>query len=353
MTLRLLVSVLVVAVTLACKTAEPRPSLEGPVEIAASGPAVSVAPGVELPAPPPLPAAPFGFKELDGPEDNPTTAEKVELGWMLFFDQRLSGDGSMACVECHQLEKAYASGNILDGTVSGVTNRRNSPSVLNVGYQTTFAWDGRLQTLESACDTFWRTQLDANPAEVAQVLNDVPVYRAMFVRAFGAPATPQSIPRALAAFLRELKNGNSPWDRFHAGDTHAMSKEAQEGSRLFVSKGCGNCHLPPLFADDDFHNVGVGDDPGRKAVSGAEVDRGKLRTPSLRNVALTAPYFHDGHATTLDDALALMLKGGNPNPRLDANLKPRKATAAEVKALKAFLESLSGQSTFGRRPTLP
>jgi cytochrome c peroxidase len=308
---------------------------------------------VALPPPMALPPTPAGLREVNAPDDNPITPEKVELGWKLFFDMRLSKDGTMACVECHRIERAYASANILDGTVAGATNQRNSPAVTNVGYQTSFFWDGKWATVEAVCEATWKGQLDADPATVADRLNEVPVYRAMFERAFGEAATPENVPLALAAWLRALKNGNSPWDRFKAGDASALSKEAQDGMKVFEVKGCGACHVPPLFTDDDFHNAGIGDDPGRRAVTRSASDSGKFRTPSLRNVALTAPYFHDGHVTTLEDAIALMAKGGNPNPRLDANLRPRKLTPREASALKAFLESLTGESTFVTEPKLP
>lgn len=309
---------------------------------------------IELPPARSLPVNPMGLQSVIGPDDNPTTPEKVELGWKLFFDKRLSRDNSMACADCHRIERAYASTNIADGTAGGAANRRNSPSVTNVGYQTSFLWDGRFATLEAVCDATWKTQLDADPPAVAARLNEVPLYRAMFERAFGEPATAENIPLALAAWLRELKNGNSPWDRFKAGDLGALPREAQEGAKVFQEKGCAACHVPPLFSDDDFHNTGLGDDdPGRRAVTRSASDTGKFRTPSLRSVALTAPYFHDGNATTLDDAIARVVKGGTPNPHLDANMRPRKLTPRETRALRAFLESLTGESTFRVEPKLP
>ena len=181
----------------------------------------------------------------------------------------------------------------------------------------------------------------------------MPVYKAMFERAFGEPATPDNVPKAFAAFFRALNSGNSPWDRAQAGDKAALSAEAADGFKVFAAKGCANCHSPPLFTTYEYENVGIGDDPGRKDATKADADLGKFKTPSLRNVALTAPYFHDGSGKTLEEAIALMAKGGNKNPNLSTRLKAQKLSAKEGKALKAFLESLTGESTYAAEPTLP
>lgn len=355
---RFLTCALVVAVfaTASCKTTEtpaPAPAAEPVKAEPAPAPAPPPEPKVELPDAPALPKPPQGVAETASPAENPTTPEKVDLGWKLFFDKRLSKDGSMACAQCHHIDKAYTSGEVVDAKVGGAMNKRNAPSMLNLGAHSSFYWDGRMPTLEAVSNAAWKGQLGADPATVATTLNAVPVYKASFVRAFGEPASADNVPKALAAWFRVLQNGNSPWDKAQAGDAKALSKEAQEGSKLFVSKGCVVCHVPPMFSDFDFHNAGIGDDAGRKDATKADADLGKFKTPSLRNVALTGPYFHDGSAKTLDDALALMLKGGNKNPNLDAKFKAQKVSPKETKALKAFLESLSGESTFTTEPALP
>jgi cytochrome c peroxidase len=354
--LRALPVVLAVAI-FSCKTAEtppPAPVKAAPVPVKAEPPPPPPEPKIELPAAPALPHAPLGVGEVVSPTDNPTTAEKVELGWKLFFDKRLSKDGSMACAQCHHIELAYTSGAALDAKVGGASNKRNAPSMLNLGAHSSFYWDGRMPTLEAVSNAAWKGQLGADPATVAKSLNEVPVYKALFVRAFNEPASADNVPRALAAWLRSLQSGNSAWDKAQAGDAKALSKEAQEGYKLFALKGCTTCHAPPLFSDFDFHSAGIGDDAGRKDATKADADVGKFKTPSLRNVALTAPYFHDGHAKTLEEAIALMAKGtgGGPNA-VDAKLKPQKLSPKEAKALKAFLESLTGESTFTTEPTLP
>ena len=310
-------------------------------------------PKVELPPAPALPATPAGLAEVKDPEDNPTTPEKADLGHKLFFDKRLSKDGSMACEACHHIEKAYTSGAATDAKVGGAMNSRNAPSMLNLGYHASFYWDGRMPTLEAVSNAAWKGQLGADPKTVAAALNEVPVYKALFQRAFNEDATAENVPKALAAWLRVMKNGNSPWDKAQAGDKAALSKDAQAGFTLFTKKGCATCHVPPLFSDFDFHNAGLGADAGRKDATRQDADTGRFKTPSLRNVALTAPYFHDGSAATLDDAIALMAKGGNKNPLLDAKFKPQKLSAKEAAQLKAFLESLTGESTYAQPPELP
>lgn len=333
-----------VVVSTSCTEKAPPPPPPPP---APAKPEPKPEPKVELPPAPALPAMPHGLPDVAAPADNPTTAEKVELGWKLFFDKRLSKDGSMACAACHHIDKAYTSGQATDAKVGGAMNKRNAPSMVNLGYHASFYWDGRMPTLEAVSNAAWKGQLGADPATVAKSLNDVPVYKAMFVRAFNEPASADNVPKALAAWLRALNNGASVWDK---DEGKGMPADAKAGFKLFASKGCTGCHVPPMFSDFDFHNVGIGDDPGRMDATKAEADKGKFKTPSLRNVALTAPYFHDGHAKTLAEAIALMAKG---NAKLDPKFKPQKLSAKEAKQLEAFLGALTGESTFTTEPSLP
>lgn len=338
----------------ACKTAEtPAPAPATLVEAPSPAAALAPEPVVALAPSPALPKTPVGLADAPANETNPTTADKVALGWQLFFDPRLSKDGSMACAACHHPDKAYTTGQAVDAKVGGALNTRNAPSMLNLAFHPTFYWDGRMPTLEAVSSAAWKGQLGADPATVAAALNAVPVYRASFVRAFNEPASADNVPKALAAWLRVLQNGNSAYDRFVAGDQKALTKEAQQGLTLFTTKGCVTCHLPPLFTDLDFHHVGIGDDPGRKDATKADADLGRFKTPSLRNVALTAPYFHDGRTATLEEAISYMASGGGNKPNLDPKLKAQKLSPKEAKALKAFLESLTGESTFTAAPTLP
>jgi cytochrome c peroxidase len=349
-----------------CKTEESKPVELAPAAAPApeapkpAEPAKPVEPKVELPPAPAIPAAPAHLPTAEDPADNPTTPEKVALGHVLFFDKRLSKDDSMQCESCHHIDKAWTSGNDKDGKVGGAINKRNAPTVLNLAFHTSFYWDGRKATLEAVSEAAWTGQLGADKAVVAAKLNAIPEYKAMFQRAFKEDATGDNIPKAYAAFFRALKSGNSAFDKFEAGDAKAASKEAQAGFEVFKKAGCTLCHVPPLYSDSMFHNVGVGadlpddkKDHGRMDATKDAKDDGKFKTPSMRDVAKTGPYFHDGSGKTLDEAIDLMVAGGKKNPNLDEKLKPAKLSKKDRANLKAFLESLSGEYTFTSAPEIP
>jgi cytochrome c peroxidase len=310
-----------------------------------------------VPSSPAVPATPEGLPPPVEAADNPASADKVSLGWALFFDKRISKDGSMACDSCHHPDGGWATTNAVDAKVGGAKNKRNAPSVQNLAYHKLYYWDGRMPSLEAVCNAAWKGQLGAEPADVAKKLNDIPAYKARFVRAFNAEASADNVPKALGAFLFALKSGNSAFDKFQKGDKSAMSAEAQHGYKLFASSGCTNCHQPPLFTDSAFHNVGVGmdkaeadRDKGRTDATKDAADEGKFKTPSLRDVAKTAPYFHDGSAATLEDAIKYVASGGTKNPKLDPVLKPQTLSDKDRADLKAFLEALSGTATFTGPP---
>lgn len=319
------------------------------------------APAVVLPPAPAVPASPLGLPAVDDSADNPTTPEKVALGHALFFDKRLSKDDSMGCVACHLPEKAYTSGNAVDAKVGGALNKRNSPTMLNLAFHREYYWDGRKPTLEAVSAAAWTGQLGAEPAAVSAKLAAIPTYKAMFQAAFKADPSADTVPKALAAFFRALKSGSSAWDKAQAGDKKALSAEAKAGEKLFAAKGCIACHTPPLFSDFSYHAVGIGSeaaddakDHGRKDATKAEEDEGKFKTPSLRNVALTGPYFHDGKTATLEEAIGYMAGGfKKAKGPVDPLLKEQKLSKKEVAALKAYLTALSGESTFPAAPALP
>lgn len=343
-----------------CKEPEKKPVQAQAVVDAGAAEKPAEEPLVELPPAPALPAKLAGLADLRDSTDNPMTPEKVQLGRMLFYEPRMAKDESMACISCHPTDHGWASAAAKDAKVGGAMNKRNTPSVVNLGFHNFFYWDGRVDKLEGVALAAWKGQLGADPAEIAKRLNAIPVYRSHFQRAFKANATPENIPQALAAFFRALQGGNAPFDRFQAGDKKAISKDAQAGFAAFKKAGCAACHVPPLFSDLMFHNVGIGSDlpegerdKGRMDATKDEADEGKFKTPALRDVAKTAPYFHDGSAKTLDEAIAVMAAGGKKNPKLDPLLKPAKLSKKELASLKAFLESLSGETTFAQPPELP
>jgi len=314
----------------------------------------------KLPPPPPIPDTPMFLPAVEEPPDNPTTAEKVWLGYQLFFDNRLSKDGSMSCESCHHPELAWTSGKPTDPKVGGGPNKRNAPTMENVAYYHSFYWDGRAPTMEAVSAAAWKGQLSADPDPTAVKLNAIVGYRAQFQRAFKEDATGKNVPLALAAFLRALKTGNAPWDKFEQGEGDAVSMEARRGYRVFQKARCTLCHVPPLYTDAEFHNVGVGYDKpeaerdhGRMDATKDPKDDGKFKTPTLRDIAKTAPYFHDGGVASLSDAVDFMLMGGIKNPNRDEKLKPNRLSARDRKALQAFLESLTGTPTYTKAPDLP
>ena len=347
-------------------TIDAGPTGAGPADAGAphAAPPKASIEGVTLPDAPALPKAPAFLGEVTAPADNPTTAEKVALGNQLFFDKRISKSGTMSCESCHHPDQGWTSGEALDKKDDGKMNKRNAPSMLNIGYHQLFYWDGRKPTVEAVVEAAWTGQLAASKQEVADRLNAIAGYRAAFQRAFKEDATPANVPQALAAFLRALRTGDAPWDKFEGGDQKAVSKEVRHGHDVFEKAHCALCHVPPLYTDSQFHNVGIGftvgdggagtfADHGRMDATKSPDDDGKFKTQPLREIARTGPYFHDGSAKTLEEAVDTMLGGGKPNPKRDEKLKPVKLSARDRKALLAFLGSLSGTSGFATAPELP
>ena len=300
-------------------------------------------------------AVPLGLDLVAAvPTDNPLTTARVELGRRLFFDPELSADRSMSCSSCHQPDLYFTDGRARPVGIDGSGGTRNVPSLLNSAYGRAFFWDGRATSLEDQALQPIEGELGLSMTRLIARLRESPAYRTAFHRAFGAPPSPDRIARALASYLRTLRSGDAPVDRFLHGDTEALSEEARRGFRLFVGRAnCGVCHLAPLFTDHGFHNTGVSwgsDDLGRMAVTGEEADRGAFKTPSLRNVALTAPYMHDGSIATLEEVIEHYDRGGTANPALDKEIAPLGLTAAEKRELVAFLEALTGESPIPMKP---
>jgi cytochrome c peroxidase len=292
------------------------------------------------------------------PADNPSTPAKAELGKQLFVDTRLSGSGKTACQSCHYRHLGWTDGKALSTRDDGQVNTRHTPSLYNVGHQTLWYWDGRAATLEGQIAAAWRAQNGADPAKVAALLNGVPGYRSQFEAVFGGPATPQNIPQALAAYLRTKNSENAPWDRYEGGDVKAVSPEAIAGYKIFAGKGrCITCHAPPFYGNSTFFNIGLeGEkakpDVGRFNVTKLEADRGAFKTPSLRSVALSAPYFHDGSAKTLRQAVEYMAEGGGSDRNKSPLLKDTDLDAEEIDQVVAFLTSLTSGESW-RAPQLP
>lgn len=292
------------------------------------------------------------------PFDNPYTPAKAALGKQLFVDTRLSGSGKMACQSCHYRELGWTDAKVLSRKDDGNLNTRHTPSLYNVGHQAAWYWDGRATTLEGQVTAAWRAQIGADPAKVAALLNGVPGYRSQFQAVFGGEATPQNIAQALATYFRTVVSDDSPWDRHERGDPRAVSRDAIEGQALFAGKGrCVACHAPPYYGNSTFFNIGLEHgkdkpDPGRFNVTKVPSDTGAFKTPSLRSVALGAPYFHDGSAATLKEAVRYMAGGGKADPNKTPVLQPTGLSEAELDKIVAFLESLTSTETW-QPPTLP
>ena len=290
--------------------------------------------------------------------DNPLTAAKVELGKQLFFDPRLSGTGTMSCSSCHFADQAFTDGKATAKKDDGSMNTRNSPTMHNVGYLDRLYWDGRAKTLEGNVLAAWTAQIGGKPEEAVKRLTDVAAYSTAFQGAFSAPPSEDTIVKALASFLRNLRSGDSAFDRWQAGDEKAVGAEAKAGYDLFRGKaGCVVCHTPPLFTDKIFHNVGIGMAAEKPDVGVAKPDNdpsktGAFKTPTLRDVAKTSPYFHDGSVASLKDAVKLMASGGLDNKHKDPLVMNRNLTDAEIDQLVAFLETLTGNGKW-TAPNVP
>lgn len=282
--------------------------------------------------------------------DNPLTREKFELGKQLFFDPRLSGSGTMSCASCHLPERAFTDGNALSKKDDGGLNTRNAPTMYNVGYLDRLYWDGRAKTLEGNVLAAWKAQMAGKPAEAAARLAAVPEYQRAFADAMGGPPSEDTIVKALASFLRALRSGDSAFDRWQAGDERAVSEAAKQGYELFRGRaGCIVCHTPPLFTDRLFHNVGIGMKAAQPDIGAAAKNAfddpartGAFKTPTLRDVAKTGPYFHDGSVASLREAVKLMASGGIDNPHKDPLILDRGLSDAEIDQLVAFLRTLDG-----------
>lgn len=288
-------------------------------------------------------AIPLGLDlYLPVPETNLLTQEKVELGRQLFFDRRLSRDESISCATCHNPNRAFSTLLPVATGVGGRRGKRNAPALINRGYGRDFFWDGRSASLE---DQVVQPIQDAN--EMNLTLDEA---------AARVKLDKLELARALASYVRSIFSGNAPYDRFVNGDRMALTAEQQLGLQIFRGKGnCTSCHVGPNFTDERFHNTGVAwqdnrlTDEGRFAISANPVDRGAFKTPTIREIARTAPYMHDGSLATLEDVVAFYADGGRKNPFLDLEIRPRDLSTEEKRALIAFLGSLSGEVSQGWR----
>lgn len=296
--------------------------------------------------------------EVPAPEDNPTTPAKVALGKQLFFDPRLSGDNDMSCATCHLPDKALADELPTARGRQQQVLPRNTPTLLNVGFLSSLFWDGRAGSLEQQALVPIQSpdEMHQDLDELERELRDVPGYVEQFKRVFGTDITGEAIAKALAAFQRTLVTGPSPYDRYLAGDKSALTPSARRGLELFTGDaGCVRCHQGPMLSDGQFYRLGVSiRDKGRADVTAEDDDAYKFRTPPLRNVALTAPYMHDGSLRTLDEVVTFYYRGTPTTGDLPADIAPLVGQSfSEIADLVAFLRSLSGELPVLEPPVLP
>lgn len=326
----------------------------------------------------PLPKPPAALKE-----------KEVALGKMLFFDTRLSGDATLSCASCHIPQKAFTDGEALSAGYPSTLYFRNTPTALNSAFKKLLYWDGRLPGNDLA--TLVRDHiseahfLQADGRLVIERLRQVPEYEQMFKEAYGGAPSYGKILNALAAYLQSLNSQEVGLDKYLTGDKNALSPGAQKGLGLFKGKArCIQCHYGPMLTDESFHNLGVLENPevyedplrhitfrrffktlgvegyhtlkkdvGRYALTKEEKDRGKFKTPSLREVAKTAPYMHNGTFKTLDEVVEFYNQGGGSDKDKESLLKPLRLSEKEKKELVEFLKSLSGKSADEQAPPLP
>ena len=289
-----------------------------------------------------LPLVAQHYGSLPMPAGNPLTPDKVALGRKLCFDSRLSADGRVSCGTCHDPRHAFTDSRDISIGVFGRRGDRRVPSLVGRGYGVSHFWDGRAATLEQQVLMPIENpkEMGATPEQAITRLRSDPDF---------AGLTVQSLRDALASYVRTIRSIDAPYDRYMAGAEGGLSDLAQRGLQLFRDKArCYICHSGDLFTDESFHNTGVAwrngrlQDEGRAIVTGKAYDRGAFKTPTLREIARTAPYMHDGSIATLEEVIEFYDRGGNPNPSLDENIVPLHLSRDEKRALLEFLRALSG-----------
>ncbi|MFK7989157.1 MAG: MbnH family di-heme enzyme [Sandaracinaceae bacterium] len=307
---------------------------------------------------------PVGWAPPEVPADNPMSEAKVELGRRLFYDPTLSADGTLSCSSCHEQARAFTDGRALSPGIDGSVGHRSAQPLANVGYLRPLTWANPLiGSLEEQAllplfgESPVELGLAGREAQLEDRLRDDAAYVRAFAEAFPDDDAPVRWPRvlqALAAFQRTLVSGDSPYDRFLAGDRDALSDQAERGLSLFESErlGCVGCHSGPTLAGHGFHHTGLYDEDGSGSypvpnrgvfeITFDDADMGRFRAASLRNVAVTAPYMHDGSIDTLDGVLDHYAAGGRAaSARTSPRLTGFSLSDDERSALLAFLESLT------------
>ncbi len=329
-----------------------------------------------------LPASIAGFV----PAADPLTKGKIELGKQLYFDPRVSLDGTVSCATCHNPEKGWTDNLKTSAGIGGQFGGRNAPTVINTAFGRTMFWDGRAPSLEGQAQGPIQNPIEMGKQSYKDIitrLRTIPGYKEQFKKVFGTDVTLDGFAKAVASFERVYSlSGNSKYDRYaRGGDLKALSDSEKRGMVLFgialsgedefkpeVTRGkalCTSCHAGFNFTDELFHNLGIGwneskkefADLGRWAISpiGAknQAELGAFKTPTVRDITRTGPYMHDGSLATLEEVVEHYDKGGTPNPSLDKDMKKLNLTATEKADLVAFMKALDGEPIKVALPTLP
>lgn len=302
-------------------------------------------------------SAPLGLPPIPWPDDNPYSEKKAALGKLLYFDKRLSADGTVSCASCHGLSKAFADHDKVSTGVYGRQGSRNSQTIINAAYHPLLFWDGRAKSLEEQCKGPIANILEMSESSDPHIahfqcqerVKRIKGYLPLFKEVFGKENIDiDDIAQAIATFERTILSGNSPYDKYAAGDKTALSAEQIDGYRIFRHVGCNNCHFGPTFSDERFLNIGVGMDAqnpdlGRYEITQDKKDWGAFRVPILRDVANTPPYMHDGSLKNLDEVVEYYNTGGIKNANLHTLMRPLNLSEKDKKNLVAFLEALNGE----------
>lgn len=346
---------------------------------------------VEVPSPDELRAMGLGtLPPVSMPPDNPLSAVKIELGELLYFDKRMSGNSQVSCANCHIPDMGWGDGGDLSLGYTNTLHWRNSQTIINAVYLQKFFWGGSARSLELQAKSAWTGNAAGNldPAMAEERMRQIPEYVRLFQEAFGADAPSfGDALRAVAAFESTITSRNVPYDLYLQGDDDALTDAAKRGLNLFVgSAGCMECHSGRLLTDESFHNLAVPEnsqfatDPQRQImlryktrangvteeiyrtaatdlglyyVTKRDEDKGKFRTPPLREVNQTGPYMHNGVFFTLEEVVEFYNRGGGDDPSKSTLMQPLDLTSDEIADLVAFLESLTGDTIIVEPPAMP
>lgn len=325
------------------------------------------------------------FKSIPIPLKNPQTPEKIELGKKLFFDRRLSGDGTMSCASCHMPEQGFGDGQDISLSYPTTKNWRNSPTLINVAFSQYLFWDGRATSLEDQAlfPMMSAFEMNQNLDFLEEEIRVVPEYSEAFKKVFGGDVTRERIAMAIAAFERTLISRNAPLDRYLEGDANALSSDAKKGLEIFTGKGkCSECHYGVNLSDDKFYALNVpenpdyqndprvtatrrfvakvyhyedyrnlNEDPGRYLITKNREDWKAFKNPTLRDIAKTGPYMHNGTFKTIEEVIEFFDQGGGKGNTV---LKPLELTAQEKAQIKTFLlEATTGEEIQITFPVIP